>query len=101
MSEDFGSDFITIEDEDGNEFELEHILSTTYKGTEYTLFLPADLEETDPDYGYIILKITEEDGEELYSSVDDEDELVAVYDTFMALLFADEDAEEEDEEKDE
>lgn len=101
MSEDFGSDFITIEDEDGNEFELELILRTAYNGTDYTLFLPADIDETDPDYGYIILKITEENGEELYSSVDDEDELVAVYDLFMALLFAEEDAEEEDEVKDE
>ncbi|NCC69463.1 MAG: DUF1292 domain-containing protein [Clostridia bacterium] len=97
MSEDFGSDYITIEDEDGNEFELEQVLSTTDNETVYTLFLPADIDETDPDYGYIILKITEENGEELYSSVDDEEELVAVYETFMELLFADEDAEEEDE----
>lgn len=101
MSEDFGSDYITIEDEDGNEFELEQILSTTYNGTVYTLFLPADIEETDPDYGYIILKITEENGEELYNSVDDEEELVAVYDTFMELLFEAEEDEEEDEKKDE
>ena len=100
MSEDFGSDFITIEDEEGNEFELEHILSTTCQGAEYALFLPADIDETDPDYGYIILKITEENGEELYSSVDDEEELVAVYDLFMTLLFA-EDDEKEDEDQDE
>jgi uncharacterized protein YrzB (UPF0473 family) len=51
MSEDFGSDILTIEDEDGNEFELEQILSTTYQETDYTLFLPADMEENDPDFG--------------------------------------------------
>jgi hypothetical protein len=33
--------------------------------------------------------------------VDDEDELNAVYEIFMALLFADEESEEEDEGKDE
>lgn len=97
MSEDFGSDYITIEDEEGNEFELEHIVSTDYNGSEYALFLPADMEETDPDFGYIILKITEENGEELYNSVDDENELVAVYDIFMELLFEDEETDKEDE----
>jgi uncharacterized protein YrzB (UPF0473 family) len=102
MNEDFGSDYITIEDEDGNEFELEQVLTTEYNGTEYGLFLPADMAEDDPDFGYIILKIVEEDGNELFVSVDDEDELVTIYDMFMALLFKDEDASEEhDEEIDE
>ncbi|MEG1633324.1 MAG: DUF1292 domain-containing protein [Oscillospiraceae bacterium] len=108
MDEDFGSNFVTIEDEDGNEFELEQISTLEYNGVEYTAFLPADMEEDDPDFGYIILKITEENGEELFSSVDDEDELVAVYNLFMESLFDDEDeeddeaeAEEEDEKKDE
>lgn len=98
MSEDFGSDYITIEDEDGNEFELEHILSTEYGGAEYALFLPADLEEDSPDYGYIILKLTEEDGEQLYNSVDDDDELVAVYNLFMEKLFSEETADGEEDE---
>lgn len=98
MSEDFGSDYITIEDEAGNEFELEHILSTEYGEAEYALFLPADLEETDPDYGYIILKLTEEDGEVLYNSVDDEEELVAVYDIFMAQLFSESETDTEEDE---
>jgi hypothetical protein len=102
MSEDFGSDYITIEDEDGSEFELEQVLTTEYNGTEYGLFLPADMAEDDPDFGYIILKISEENGEELFVSVDDEDELVTIYDIFMELLFKDEDsAEETSDEEDE
>lgn len=106
MSEDFGSDYITIEDEDGSEFELEQVLMTEYNGTEYGLFLPADMAEDDPDFGYIILKISEENGEELFVSVDDEDELVTIYDIFMELLFKDEEtvgetSEEEDEQIDE
>ena len=50
-----------------------------------------------PDYGYIILRIEEENGEELFCSVDDEEELVAVYDRFMELLF-DEETDEDPEE---
>ena len=53
------------------------------------------MEEDDHDYGYIILRIEEEDNEEVYCSVDDEDELVAVYDMFMEQLF------DEDEDTDE
>ncbi|HBD85815.1 MAG TPA: DUF1292 domain-containing protein [Clostridiales bacterium] len=98
MSEDFGSDYITIEDEDGNEFELEHILTTGYNGSEYALFLPADMEEDDPDFGYIILKITEENGDELYNSVDDENELAEVYDLFMELLFREDNPDGEEDE---
>ena len=95
MDEGYGSNYITIEDEDGNEFELEQIATLAYKDSDYSLFLPADMSEEDPDYGYIILRIEEEDNEEVYCSVDDEDELVAVYDMFMEQLF------DEDEDTDE
>ena len=95
MDEGYGSNYITIEDEDGNEFELEQIATLAYKDSAYSLFLPADMSEEDPDYGYIILRIEEEDNEEVYCSVDDEDELVAVYDMFMEQLF------DEDEDTDE
>lgn len=99
MDEDFGSNFVTIEDEEGNEFELEEIGSVEYNDQEYTAFLPADMDENDPDYGYIFLKITEEGGEELFSSVDDDEELSAVYELFMKQLFEDEESDESEDEK--
>ena len=94
MDEDYGGNYITIEDEDGHEFELEQLDTLEYNDSEYALFLPADMEEDDPDYGYIILRIEEHDGEEFYCSVDEEEELVAVYDLFMEKLFDDEDTDE-------
>ena len=42
MDEDLGSSYITIEDEDGNEFELEQLATMEYNGQEYSAFLPAD-----------------------------------------------------------
>ena len=95
--DEYGSSFITIEDDEGNEFELEQLDTLEYSGGEYGLFLPADMSEDDPDYGYIILRIEEENGEELFCSVDDEEELVAVYDRFMELLFDEETDEQEGE----
>ncbi len=98
MDEDFGSSYITIEDEDGNEFELEQLAELEYEGRSYAAFLPADMDEDDPDYGYILLRIEEENGDEVFCSVDDEQELAAVYEAFMAQLFDDEDSDEPDEE---
>ena len=75
MEDQYGSDFITIVDEDGKEYELE-VLST--------------LEVS-------ILKSTEEDGEPLLTAIEDEEELRAVYDLIMEELYAEDETEEEDE----
>ena len=94
MSEAFGGDFITIIDDDGKEFELEVLDTMDYNGETYMAFLPADMDENDPDYGIIILRVVEdENGDELYESIDDDDQLQDVYEHFMVLLFDDEEDE--------
>lgn len=94
MSDEYGSDYVTIVDDDGQEFELEVLDELDYNGSSYTAFLPADMPEDDPDYGIIILRAKEdENGEVIYESVDDEDELQAIYEHFMTILFDDEDSE--------
>ena len=96
MNEDFGADYITISDEDGNEFELEILDVVSFEGETYTVFLPADIDEmdpNDPDYGFVILKNVEDQGEELYASVDDEELLERVYDYYMELVENSEDEE--------
>jgi uncharacterized protein YrzB (UPF0473 family) len=95
VSEEYGSDYITIVDENGSEFELEHLDTIEFEGETYMAFLPADMDENDEDYGIIILKTILENGEELLSSVDDENELDRVYNHFMQILF---NSDEEDEE---
>lgn len=89
MSGNFGSDFVLITDEDGNEFELEHLDTIEYKDALYMAFLPANMDEDDEDYGMVILRVKESDGEELLVTVDDEQELDEVYDLFMRRLFDD------------
>lgn len=94
MSEEYGNDFITIIDDDGNEFELELLDTMDYNGESYAAFLPTDMEEDDPDYGIIILKIVpDENGDELFESIDDDEKLQDVYEHFSVLLFDDEDEE--------
>ena len=92
MSVEFGPDFITVTDEDGSEFELEHVDTIEYKGQVYMAFFPADTgeDEEDEDTGLIILKVVDVDGEEQLSTLDTEQELEEVYDQFMEALFQDE-----------
>ena len=94
MSEEFGSDFITIVDDDGQEFELEVLDTMDNKDQTFVAFLPANMDENDPDYGIIILRsVLDENGDELFESIDDDDELQDVYDHFAVLLFDDEEEE--------
>ncbi len=90
MESDFGADYVTIEDDDGNEFELEHLSTLQFEGDEYMVFLPADMDEDDPDYGFIILRVEEVDGEEQFASVDDDEKLQRIYDYYMEQVFAEE-----------
>ena len=84
-------DLVTIVDDDGQEFELEYIDEIDYNGSTFVAFLPANMDENDPDYGLIILRsVPDENGEELFES-----ELDDVYNKFMVLLFDDEEEEEE------
>ena len=88
--------FVDITDEEGNNFKLEIVGDVEYEDALYRVFLPTDIDEDDPDYGFIILKCTEVDGEEMLDSVDDEELLEKVYAVFMEELFDDEDENEED-----
>jgi uncharacterized protein YrzB (UPF0473 family) len=94
MSEEYGPDFITLTDEEGNEFEMEHLGTLEYNGTVYMSFVPADMDEEDEEFGLILLKVVEKNGEEMLADIDDEEELNAVYEQFMETLFEDEDEEE-------
>ena len=89
MSDWLGNDFISVTDEDGNEFELEHLDTIEYNGGLFMAFLPADMDEDHEDYGMIILKVIEENGEEILATVDDDSEMEAVYNAFMEQLFND------------
>ena len=101
MDESFGPDFFTLTDEDGNEFELELVDTLEHQGVTYYAMFPAveedettgepkDIDADDEEYGLVILKVIEENGEELLSTLDSDEELEAVYELFMERFFQDE-----------
>lgn len=87
MDERYGSDFMTIQDEDGTEYELEILSTLEYDGNTYLAVIPAGCEDTDLEVS--ILKSVEEDGEPILCAIEDEAELQAVYDLIMDQLYED------------
>jgi len=91
MADTFGSDFMTIVDEDGTEYELEVLTTIEYNGCTYLAVIPADGEHPDlSDMQVDILKSVEEDGESILCAIEDEKELETVYGLIMDQLYENE-----------
>ena len=88
----YGSDFITIVDEEGNEYELEVLGELEYNGCTYMAVIPAAGSQDEIELEVSILKAVEEDGENILCAIEDDEELEAVHDLIMDSLY------EEDEE---
>ena len=92
MADNYGSDFITIVDEDGTEYELEVLSTLEYNGETYMAVIPAGSDDAE-ELEVSILKSVEEDGESILTAIEDEAELEAVYDLIMDALYEEEDEE--------
>ena len=86
MSDYYGSDFVTIIDEDGVEYELEILSTLEYNGETYIAVVPADGEEHE-SLDVSILKSVDEDGEAILCASEDDEELEAVYSLMMDSLY--------------
>lgn len=86
----YGSDFITIVDEDGTEYELEVLSTLEYNGESYLAVVPAAQEGDDQSLEVSILKSVEEDGEPILCAIEDEQELETVYSLIMDSLYEEE-----------
>lgn len=90
MDEDFGGDIITVSDEDGNSYELEHLDTIELDGVYYLAFLPVTDGKGDEDLGMVILKSEKgEDGDD-YLVTPTEEEAERAYEEFMRELFEEE-----------
>lgn len=93
MNNEFGPNFITLTDEDGNNIDLEYVDALELDGQTYMAFFPVEKEGeemSEEDYGMVILKSVMVDGEELLSTLDSEEEAERVYDLFMEQIMEDE-----------
>ena len=90
MEDQYGSDFITIVDEDGTEYELEVLSTLEYDGNTYLAVITAGEHAEEFQLEVSILKSAEEDEEPILCAIEDEEELHAVYDLIMDSLYEEE-----------
>lgn len=95
MNDEFGPNFVTLTDDEGNDIELKYVDALEHNGTTYMAFFPvveedSEDEENEEEYGLVILKSQMENGEEFLVTIDDEEEIDKVYDLFMEQILSDE-----------
>ena len=91
--QEFQSEFYTLTDEDGNETEFEVIGSAEINGIEYFAMVPSDSTAgSDGMIEYVLLKKEkDESGEEMFVTIDDDDEFDRVADYFDDMFDSEED----------
>ena len=95
MNDEFGPNFVTLTDDEGNDIELEYVDALEHNGTTYMAFFPvveedSEDEENEEEYGLVILKSQMENGEEFLVTIDNEEAIDKVYDLFMEQILSDE-----------
>lgn len=88
-TDEYGTDIISLTDEDGTEYKFELLDRLETADGDYVALLPSydDPKEMLDDNGeLVILKVGEEDGEEYFENIEDDDEYDTVADAFIARL---------------
>lgn len=81
------NDIVTLTDEEGNEIELEIIAECERDGERYFAMTPVDDDNNDSEIGeYYILKLEEEDGEDVFVTVEDDEIFDDIADYFDDLF---------------
>ena len=90
MSEEYGNDFVTLIDEDGNELTFEHVMTFENADNVYVALVDAEEDPDAEESDVLILRVEREGEEDIYVDIEAEEELQSAFDTFLALM--DEDA---------
>lgn len=86
--EELESEVYTLTDENGDEHDFELLAQAEIEGVTYLAMIPVEEQDEEADtFEYIILKgQTDENGEDVYLTIDDDDEFEKVADYFDDLL---------------
>ena len=87
-------DIVALVDEDGNEVEFEHLMTLEHEGTAYICLVPVEPMDDVAEDELVIMRIeSDEDGNDIYVTIDDDSELDAVFEKYLEIAEADEDEE--------
>ena len=82
---------VELEDESGNTVRFEHIMTVQYGGDDYILLAPVDPTEDMEEDEVLVLKIdNDENGDEIYLSIDDDDLVQKVFEKYLEIVESDE-----------
>lgn len=82
---------IELFDEDDNPIQFEHIMTVQYEGEDYVLLAPVEPTEDMEEDEVLVLRIeNDENGEEIYVSIDDDDLVQRVFEQYLAIVESDE-----------
>ncbi len=83
-------DIVQLVDEDGTEVDFEHLMTLEHKGQTYICLVPVEPMEDVAEDELVILRIeTDEDGNDYYTSIDDDAELDEVFEKYLEIAEAD------------
>ena len=95
------NEIIELLDEDGKSVRFEHLMTVEYEGDPYVLLVPIDeVEDLDEDEVIILRIETGADDEDAYVGIEDEELLEKIFERYLEIAEADEEALEEEEDKD-
>ncbi len=84
-------DVVELVDEEGNAVRFEHLMTLEHGGKPYICLVPLDPMEDVGEDELVILRIeTDAEGNDVYATVEDEDELDAVFEKYLEIAEADE-----------
>ena len=84
-------DIVQLVDEDGNEVDFEHLMTLEHNGNAYICLVPVEPMEDVAEDGLVILRIeTDEEGNDIYATIEDDAELDAVFEKYLEIAEADE-----------
>ena len=85
---------VELTDEDGVTTAFEYQATIELDGAEYVVLMAPEEDDDDEEGSVVIMKIEEQDGEDVYVSVDDDDVAQKVFDLFLEYLDEEEEGEE-------
>ena len=89
LPEELESNIVELTDEEGQTTEFEYLTTIEHKGESYVVLLAPQEEDNEEEGEVVILKIAQDDnGEDIYVTVEDEDTVQEVFDKFMENLGA-------------
>ena len=86
---------VELIDDEGHELRFQHLMTLEWNGNSYVILAPAEEMEDVGEDEAVVLRIDQDDeGNDVYASIEDEGEMESVFNRYLEIAEADEDDEE-------